>query len=69
MSIFKTEHEALDFLYALGMGIYRDYDQTLDCEYWYIASGGHDGAMQYKSLNHKDCLRWIESQALGAALD
>lgn len=69
MSIFKTEHEALDFLTARGMGIYYDFDRTIDCGYWYIALGGHDGAVQYKSLNRLDCIRWIESQALEGALD
>lgn len=64
MSIFKTEHEALDFLASVGMAIYRDYDASIDCDYWYIATGGRDGGMQYKSLNRLDCIRWIESQAL-----
>lgn len=68
MSIFKTEHEALDFLSALGMGIYRDYDASIDCDYWYIATGGHDGAMQYKSLNHKDCIQWVNIRALESLL-
>lgn len=69
MSIFKTETEALDFLASLGMGIYRDYDPVIDCDYWYIATGGHDGRVEYKALNHRDCIRWIESQALEGALD
>lgn len=68
MSIFKTETEALDFLAALGMSIYRDYDTTTDCEYWYIAQGGHDGRVEYKSLNHLDCIRWVNIRALDALL-
>lgn len=68
MSIFKTEHEALDFLSALGMGIYRDYDRSTDCEYWYIASGGHAGRMEYKSLNHLDCISWVNVKAREALL-
>lgn len=68
MSIFKTELEALDFLAALGMGLYRDYDPSIDCEYWYIATGGHDGRMEYKSLNHLDCIQWVNNRAHEALL-
>lgn len=68
MSIFKTETEALDFLSSLGMRIYRDYDPTIDCDYWYIATGGHAGRMEYKSLNHKDCIRWANVKAQEALL-
>lgn len=81
MSIFKTETEVLDFLSSIGMGIYHDYDRTLDAEYWYVATGGRDGRMEYKSLSRSGCIEWVhvkaeeallwadELQALGVALD
>lgn len=63
MSIFKTETEALDFLASLGMGIYRNYDPAIDCDYWYIATGGHDGRVEFKALNHHECIRWVQIKA------
>lgn len=63
MIIFNTDTEALEFLSALGMGIYRDYDASIDCDYWYIATGGHDGRMEYKSLNRQDCIDWVNIRA------
>lgn len=81
MNIFKTEAEVLDFLAALGMGIYQDYDRTLDLDYWYVATGGRDGRMEYKAASRSACTDWVriraeeallwveELQALGVALD
>lgn len=81
MSIFETEAQIHDFLASLGMGIYQDYDRTLDVEYWYVATGGRDGRMEYKALNRSGCVEWVhikahesllwagELQALGVALD
>lgn len=66
MTIFKTELEVLDFLSALGMGLYGGYDSTLDCEYWYIATSGRNGRMEYKSFNHQDCISWVTVKALEA---
>lgn len=68
MSIFTTELEVLDFLSALGMGLYGDYDRAIDCEYWYIATGGHDGRVEYKSLNRLDCIQWANIKAREALL-
>ena len=81
MNILKTEAEVQGFLSALGMGIYQDYDRTLDVDYWYVATGGRDGRMEHKALNRSGCIEWVrvkaheallwadELQAMGAALD
>lgn len=68
MNIFKTETELQEFLAALGMGIYQDYDPTLDCEYWYVATGGRDGRMEHKSLNRMGCIDWVHIRAHDALI-